>query len=107
MTHLESLNTSISEDPAVTIYFQNDACQPCKILRPKVKELLAEKYPKMKLHLIDPIREPECSAAFQVFSLPTILIFFDGKESFRGGIYTSIVEMDESINRYYKMLFED
>lgn len=102
---LTRLQNSVEKDDAVIIYFQNDHCAPCKVLRPKVIELLSDKYPKIKLHLVDPEKEMNCTSAFNVFSLPTILIFFQGKEFFRGGIYTSIQELDRTIERYYTMLF--
>ncbi len=106
MRLLPELNKAVKEEKAVLLYFQNDACAPCRTLRPKVHALIEEKYPKVKLKLIDPMQEPDCAAAFQVFSLPTILIFFDGKEFFRGGIYTSIMALDDVISRYYELIFE-
>ncbi len=103
---MEDIKSLISGNEAVLLYFSTDRCAPCISLRPKVFDLLEKKFPKMKMELIDAEGSPEISAQFSVFASPTILLFFDGKETRRFSKYISVDELEESIDRYYKMIFD-
>ena len=39
---LDSLQEKIAAEKGVLLYFSNDSCSVCKVLRPKVAELLQE-----------------------------------------------------------------
>ncbi len=97
----------IKSNDAVLIYFSTSHCAPCVTLRPKVGELLKNKFPKMKMEFIDAESAPQVTGNFNVFSSPTILVFFDGKETKRYSKYISISELEKSIQRYYDMIFEN
>ncbi|MFC0875175.1 thioredoxin family protein [Saccharicrinis sp. FJH2] len=100
-----NIKNELREHPAVFLYFKNETCQPCKVLRVKVQELLEAKYENIRFHVLDIADYPEYVAEFNVLSSPTMLLFLDGKEFFRGGIYTSISELDEKLNRFYSLMF--
>lgn len=104
---LDEIEDFVQKNPAVLIYFSTDHCAPCISLRPKVSDLLQYKFPRMKIRFIDAVSAPEITGHFGVFASPTILIFFDGKESRRFSKYISVDELEQSIARYYKMIFED
>lgn len=97
----------IKEHAAVLLYFYNDKCAPCISLRPKVLELLCDRYPEMNMHFINTANHPEVAAHFNCFSNPTLLIYFDGKEYRRLSKYIAIPQLSEEIKRPYFMLFED
>ena len=99
---LAALNES---SEAVLLYFYNDSCAPCVALRPKVEEMVSEQFPKMSHTYINSAQFPELSASNGVFASPTILIFFDGKETFRVSKYVSISELAGRIGRYYELMF--
>lgn len=105
INNLEVLNNLIAEELGVIAYFYNDDCPPCISLRPKVEKLVAACFPKMKLAWINSKKTPEIPAAYQIFANPTILLFFDGKETRRYSKYVSVDELEESIDRYYKLIF--
>lgn len=88
------------------LYFKNDQCGPCKVLRPKVQELIETKFPKLELIVVDSIQNPALSGEFQVFANPTLLVFFDGKEYIRKSKYVSIGELETEIGRLYAMMFD-
>jgi thioredoxin 1 len=98
------LNT-ISSNSAVMLYFKNETCQPCKVLRVKVENLIKEAYPKIVFHLLEIENYPDLISRFNVMSSPTMILFLEGREYFRGGIYTSITELDEKIGKYYNLIF--
>ncbi len=88
------------------LYFKNDQCGPCKVLRPKVQELIETKFPKLELIVVDSIQNPALSGEFQVFANPTLLVFFDSKEYIRKSKYVSIGELETEIGRLYAMMFD-
>lgn len=106
MVAKQNIKETIQQEPAVLVYFKNDQCAPCMALRPKVEELLSEKYPKIKFTIVDSVQNPQLNGEFQVFANPTLLVFFDGKEYIRKSKYVSIPELEAEISRLYGMMFE-
>ena len=104
---LSQLQDAIANEAGLITYFYSDHCPPCISLRPKVKELLLNEYPKMNLYFINSEKSPQIPAAFGVFSNPTLLVFFDRKEYLRKSKYISIQELSQEIERLYTMMFED
>ncbi|MCB0805980.1 MAG: thioredoxin family protein [Bacteroidales bacterium] len=102
---LSQVKQTIGNNTGVLVYFYNDDCPPCISLRPKVNELLENQFPLMKMVFADSKQHPDIPAAYQVFSNPTILVFFEGKEFKRFSKYISIPELSLSIERIYKLAF--
>ena len=90
----------------VLFYFSTISCSVGEALEPKVIDLLAREYPKIPFYFIDMNASPEVSAKNSVFVEPTILVFFDGKETIRKSRIISILELSNSISRIYKLVFE-
>ena len=61
------------------LYFTADWCNPCKKVRPVVDELNRESQ-DVKFQVIDADSEIELIKSFQVRSVPTFIVFQDGKE---------------------------
>jgi thioredoxin 1 len=101
----EALNNVIASSPGLLIYFFDDGCMPCVSLRPKVEKLMNERFGQMKLLRINSREFPELPASRGVFASPTLLLFFDGKETKRFSKYISLPELEQAIGRYYRMLF--
>ncbi len=105
LNELSQLQDAITNDEALISYFYSDNCAPCLSLRPKVKEMIARAYPKMKLYFINSEKYPGITSEFGIFSNPTLLIFFDRKEYLRKSKYVSIPELEQGIDRLYDMMF--
>lgn len=104
--HIEQAENLIHSNDALLIYFYNDRCTPCLSLRPKVIELIAGSFPKMKLHFVDSANKGEIAAHFNSFSNPTLILFFDGKEHRRFSKYVSVQQLTEEISKPYDIIFE-
>lgn len=89
----------------VLAYFSHDRCSVCKVLLPKVKALLANDFPKMKMSYCDIDQVPETPAQNSVFTAPTILIFVQGKEYMRFSRNVGLDSLAQTIARPYGMLF--
>ncbi len=90
----------------VLFYFSTLSCSVGESLEPKVKKLLHNKFPKIPFYFIDMHIYPEVSAKNNVFVEPTILVFFDKKETIRKSRIVSIQDLSDSISRIYKLAFE-
>ena len=91
---------------AVLAYFSTDACSVCKVLKPKVEEMATAEFPKMQLVYVKSDVLPDVVAQNSVFTAPTIVVFFDDRETIRKSRSISIVELQREIARYYSLLFE-
>jgi thioredoxin 1 len=61
------------------LYFTADWCQPCKRVKPIVEELNRESFPGI-FQVIDVDIEKEMAQTFEIRSVPTFILFDEGKE---------------------------
>lgn len=95
----------LKEEPALLAYFSTEVCNVCKVLKPKVEELITKKFPNIKLTYIKSDVLPEVAAQNQVFTAPTLLVFFDGREYIRKSRNIGLSELEKEIDRLYSMMF--
>lgn len=93
------------EEPVTLAYFSTEACSVCHVLKPKVEQLIKAKFPKIKLAYIKSDEQPDIAAANQVFTAPTLLVFFEGREYIRKSRNIGISELEQEISRLYSMIF--
>lgn len=62
----------------VLVDFWATWCGPCRMLAPVIEELEAERA-NLKVCKVDIDRNPELAAQFGVMSIPTVILFRDGK----------------------------
>lgn len=101
---LEEVQKLVSEELGLLVYFYNDNCAPCVSLRPKITKMMKASFPKMKLIFVNSSFR-DIPAHYQVYSNPTLLVFFDRKEYLRESKYVSIPKLESDINRFYEMVF--
>lgn len=90
---------------AALIYFSHDQCNVCKVLKPKVQAMLAEKFPEMPMYYCNTVEQTEVSAQNRIFAVPTVLVFFDGRETFRFSRNIGLNELENAISRPYSLMF--
>ena len=90
---------------AICFYLSTAGCNVCKVLKPKVIEMLEVDFPKISFCYVDLNEAKEISGQLSIFSVPTILVYFEGKETIRASRNMHIEELREQIDRYYKMIF--
>lgn len=54
-------------------------CYPCQILGPIIEELAGEMKDKVKVMKLNVDENPQTSMKFNVMSIPTVILFKDGK----------------------------
>jgi len=106
MMTLEELQQTIREEVGVLLYFSGEHCNVCHALRPKFRELFDKEFPELKQIYLDAQEYAEISSHYQVLSLPTILVFMDGREFAREGRTVSLHQLSEKLQRPYGMMTE-
>ena len=103
---LEELQNTIRTEVGVLLYFSGEHCNVCHALRPKFKEVFDENFPQLKQIYLDAHENAEISANYSVFSVPTMIVFMDGREFAREGRSVSLHQLTEKLKRPYGMMTE-
>lgn len=102
---LQQLINSINTGEPVLIYFSAENCSVCEVLRPKIKKVIKENFDKFSIHEIKSEVSKEINSYFTVFSVPTVLVFFDKKEFKRYGRNISLSLFIEELKRPYNLFY--
>jgi len=106
ITSLQEFDDSIQKNDAILIYFSHDKCNVCKVLKPKIREMLSENFPEIKMFYSDTVLYPEIAAQNSIFTVPTIIIYLDKKEFLRKSRNVGIEELRKELQRPYDLLFK-
>ncbi|PWD99909.1 thioredoxin family protein [Marinilabilia rubra] len=90
---------------AALVYFSHDQCNVCKVLKPKVQAMMDENFPLMPMFYCNTVEQPEVSAQNRIFAVPSVLVFFDGRETFRFSRNVGLSELKNAIERPYSLMF--
>ncbi len=93
----------LERHPIVVGYFSTESCNVCKVLRPQVKALV-EKMPDAHFVYVDTEQSPMLRGQYLVFSVPTIIVFVDGKEAKRFNRYLSLAELQNFLQQMAEVL---
>jgi thioredoxin 1 len=74
---------TIKKNKIVFVDFWANWCGPCRALAPTIKELAEEYRGKALIGKLDVDENPVTAERFQVFSIPTMIIFKNGSEAER------------------------
>lgn len=84
MSNTQSINTAdfqnevLNHKGNVFVDFYADWCGPCKMTEPIINELSVE-MKDVKFVKVDVDKNPDLAAQYSVFSIPTFIVFKDGK----------------------------
>jgi len=74
---------TIRKNNVVFVDFWANWCGPCRALAPTIEELAKEFNGKILVGKLDVDENPVTAERFQVFSIPTMILFKNGKETER------------------------
>jgi thioredoxin 1 len=79
----QNFEETLKKNKLVFVDFWAAWCGPCRALAPTIVELANENSGKVLISKLDVDENPATAERFQVFSIPTMIIFKDGKEAER------------------------
>ena len=103
---LHELEQRIQCAAALAVWFSGPDCRVCSNLKPKLATLLERRFPLLETAQVDCDSSAEAAARYQVFTVPTLLIFFAGRESLRKVRNLSLRELETELQRPYHLLFD-
>ena len=79
LTNQNFENEVLKSDKRVLVDFWAVWCGPCKMVAPVVAEIAEEYADVIKVGKVNVDEESELAAAFQIQSIPTLMVFNNGK----------------------------
>lgn len=74
-----TLSRTVKSYPLVLVDFYADWCQPCRMMAPMLEEIARELTGKVVVAKLDVDGNPNAAMEFRASSIPTLLIFKQGK----------------------------
>jgi thioredoxin 1 len=96
----------VQQHPAAAVYFSGEGCSVCTVLFPKLEAMLAEEFPRMGLARVNCTVTPDIPAQLGIFTVPTLVLYFDGHEAQRYARNISLGELRQALARPYQLLFD-
>ena len=99
----QALEALIHQTPLLLAYFTGDTCAACTAIQSQLENLLAD-FPHITAVQNDAPQQKALCAAHSVFTVPTTLIFTQGKEALRLGRHLDLTDLRRQLNRYSELL---
>ena len=103
MNEINEIKEMIEKEQMVLGYFTTTDCNMCKDLFPKIEKIL-ESFPNISGFRAESDVNLKIVGEYDIYMVPTIILFIQGKETIRVSRNVSIMELSNSIKRYYDML---
>jgi len=102
MTHdnKETFGDIIGGDKLVLVDFTAEWCGPCKMMKPILEELRQRMGDKIRILKIDIDRSPVVSDAFNIHSVPTLMLIQNKNILWRQSGVMQTVQLEKIINQF-------
>lgn len=104
MKTINTIEKTVQTNQAVMLYFSAPSCNVCHALKPKLFEAIENNFDVFLKVSIDISEAQDVAAHYGVFTIPTMIIFLEGKEFFRKSRNMSVDEVIKEIKRPYEIM---
>ena len=88
----------INNNKPVLIDFHATWCGPCKMMAPMLEELKSKVGDKASIIKIDVDRNPDLATKMGIRGVPTLMLYKNGKELWKGSGVRQVTELEALIN---------
>ncbi len=100
----QNFNEAIQSKKVVFVYFETTTCNACRMLHPILHQLAQENKEKdVCISVVNAEKERKLSLFFNVMSVPTLIVFVQGKKVFQGSGMISKPRTQELIDYYLSL----
>lgn len=96
----ESFGEIIKGDIPVLVDFTATWCGPCKMMKPVLEQLHQQMGDKLRIIKIDIDQSPAAATAYNVKSVPTLILFQQGKNLWRQSGVLQASQLEKIIRQY-------
>lgn len=105
LTNLHEIERFIDQNELSFIYISKPNCSVCHSLLPQVRRLL-KNYPSIRLGNVNADTVKEVAGKWNIFTVPVLLLFLNGKEILREARIVHLDLLDQKLNKIYKNVVE-
>lgn len=96
----ETFGEIINGEKPVLVDFFAEWCGPCKMMKPVLEELHQKMGNDIRIIKVDIDKSPAASSAYNVTSVPTLILFHKGKILWRQPGVVPAVSLQKIINQF-------
>lgn len=97
---MASFTTIINSEKPVLVDFFTQWCGPCKLMAPVLHDLKKKIGDSATILKVDVDKSPESASTYNIQSVPTLLLFKQGKIIWRHSGYISSLSLQNTISQY-------
>ncbi len=90
----------INSEVPTLVDFYAEWCVPCKMMKPILLELKKKLGDTISILKVDIDKSPKAAAAYQIQSVPTLILFKNGTIQWRQSGVLSITQLQAILNEY-------
>lgn len=98
LTTMVEIEKFVETNELAFIFISKPNCSVCESLLPQIERVM-EQYPSIKTALINTEVVPEVAGHFNIFTVPVLILFYQGKEYLREARIVPIQPFNEKIRR--------
>ncbi len=104
MQTIQNIDNSIKKNRAVMVYFSSPSCSVCHALKPKLLEALNVNFDGFVVESVDISLTQDIAPHFNVYAIPTVIVFLDGSEFLRKSRHMSVDSVISEIKIPYEIM---